>query len=42
MYFTCIAAVRNVMAGDKMVAEGWELFEEAVKDARAGDLLQLL
>ena len=29
-------------AGHQMVAQGWVLFEEVVKDAGAGDLPQLL
>ena len=42
MYFTCIPAVRTLAAGHKMIAEGWQLFDEAVEDAGAGDLPQLL
>ena len=41
-YFTCITAVRTLVAGHKMVAEGWELFDQAVEEAGAGDLPQLL
>ena len=42
VYFTFISAVRTVKAGHQMVAQGWNLFEEVVKDAGAGDLPQLL
>ena len=42
IYLTCIAVVRTVAIGHKMVGKGWELFEEVVKDAGAGDLPQLL
>ena len=42
IYFTCVSAVHTVAARHKMVAEGWTLFEEAVNQAGAGDLPQLL
>ena len=45
MYFKCIycsVAVRSVAAGHKMIAEGWEMFEVAVDEVRAGELPQLL
>ena len=35
-------AVRTVAAGHRMIAEGWEMFEEAVEAAGTGDLPQLL
>ena len=34
--------MRTVKAGHQMVAQGWDLFEESVKDAGVGDLPQLL
>ena len=42
IYFTCVLAVRTVATGHKMVEEGSALFEEAVNQAGAGDLPQLL
>ena len=42
IYFTCASAVCTLAAGHKMVVEGWALFEEAVNQAGAGDLPQLL
>ena len=35
-------AVRTVAAGHRMIAEGWEMFEEAVEATGTGDLPQLL
>ena len=37
-----IVAVRKVVAGHRMIAEGWELFEEAVEEGAPGDLPALL
>ena len=37
-----LLAVRTVAAGHRMIAEGWEMFEEAVEAAGPGDLPQLL
>ena len=37
-----LLAVRTVAAGHRMIAEGWEMFEEAVEAAGTGDLPQLL
>ena len=34
-----LLAVRTVAAGHRMIAEGWEMFEEAVEAAGTGDLL---
>ena len=34
--------MRTVAAGHRMIAEGWEMFEEAVEAAGTGDLPQLL
>ena len=42
IYFTCVLAVSTVATGHKMVVVGWALFEEAVNQARAGNLPQLL
>ena len=42
IYFTCVSVVCTAAAGHKMVVEGWALFEEAVNQAGAGDLPQLL
>ena len=42
MYFIFVSAVRTLAARHKMIAEGWQLFDEAVEDAGAGDLPQLL
>ena len=35
-------AVRTVAAGHRMIAEGWEMFEEVVEAAGTGELPQLL
>ena len=37
-----LLAVRTVAAGHRMIAEGWEMFEEVVEAAGTGDLPQLL
>ena len=39
---TSIPAVRTVAAGHRMIADGWGMFKEAVNQAGAGDLPQLL
>ena len=40
--YLLILAVRTVAEGHRMVAQGWAMFEEAVKGAGKGDLPQLL
>ena len=37
-----ILAIRTVAAGHRMIADGWGMFEEAITEAGAGDLPQLL
>ena len=37
-----LLAVRTVATGHRMIAEGWEMFEEVVDAAGTGDLPQLL
>ena len=39
---TIFLAMRTVAAGHQMVADGWAMFEEAIKRAGEGDLPQLL
>ena len=38
IYFTCIPAVRTLAAGHKMIAEGWQLFDEASGGCRGRGL----
>ena len=39
---TFIPAVRTVAVGHRMIVDGWGMFKEAVNEAGAGDLPQLL